>query len=145
MKKSGNRDATPRSRPTRVEIGKLVVDGRVIGDALQSRRKALGLSLDAVSKKAQIGVATIHAIEHGNLSMCLDKFLTLLGALDLTPLDVLGDYVVDRSTDQEFGAELARRAKSSLPGLLSTILRLVGEPQQACIPTGKSETQKERR
>lgn len=124
-----NRDgeASSRSHPTRVEVGSLAVDGSMIGEALQSRRKDLGLPIDAVAKKAGIGAATVHAVEHGNLSIGLDRFLALLGALNLKPLDVLGTYVVDPTSTASFERELARRARSNLPSLLSTILQLIGE------------------
>jgi transcriptional regulator with XRE-family HTH domain len=116
------------SVPGRIQVGDRTVDGTAVGRVLRRRRETLELSLDAVAKRAGLAAGTVHAVEHGNLSICLDNFLRLLGALGLSLIDVFGPEICGVVEQEKFAAELRTKASANLPELLEEILRSLRNP-----------------
>jgi transcriptional regulator with XRE-family HTH domain len=56
---------------------------------IRDRRASQGLSLRELADKSGVASSTIHNLEQGSYKLQLDKFLAILGALDLTPNEVL--------------------------------------------------------
>lgn len=72
-----------------IQFGRTRLDPDRIASVIKARRASLGLSLRELADKSEVASSTIHNLEQGSYKLQLDKFLAILGALDLAPQEVL--------------------------------------------------------
>lgn len=108
-----------------LKFGRTKLDPMQVASIIRGRRETLGVSLRELADQSGVASSTIHNLEQGSYKLQLDKFLAILGALDLTPLEVLEiDQHIDipPPTDQE--ALVARLLRT---GDHAALLRLLAE------------------
>lgn len=76
------RDPSPVQSEDPVRFG--AAELRRLGRYLHEQRKAAGLTLQILSERAEVGVASIRALEAGRTSPSLTTVLRVVGALGLT-------------------------------------------------------------
>jgi len=72
-----------------ITFGRTRLDPRRIASVIRSRRESMGLSLRELAEQCGVASSTIHNLEQGSYKLQLDKFLAVLGALNLAPHEVL--------------------------------------------------------
>src|SRR5690242_4206098 len=96
------------------------VPGLRVGEIVRMRRESLAMTIKDVATSAELSVASLHALEHGRLSIQLDNFLKILRVLKLDITDVLPSKLRPESSLSEarFEVLLAEHARSNLEGLI---------------------------
>jgi transcriptional regulator with XRE-family HTH domain len=108
-----------------VQYGRTRLDPERIASVIRERRAALGISLRDLADKSGVASSTIHNLEQGSYKLQLDKFLAILGALDLVPQEVLEiDQRIESPPLTEQEANVARLLRA---GDHAALLRLVAE------------------
>ena len=77
------------TRNKRLQFGRTALDPAEMGTVLRMRRESLGMSQRDLADRAAVAPTTIHNMEQGSVRVQLDKFLQVLGALDLVPTQVM--------------------------------------------------------
>jgi len=77
------------AKPRRIVFGNLTVDPDRMRCVLIEQRNRLGLSHRALADLAGVAPTTVHNLEQGNHKVQLDKFLAVLGALQLVPNQII--------------------------------------------------------
>lgn len=72
-----------------VDFGRTRLDPERLARTVRERRESMGLSLRELAEQSGVASSTIHNLEGGSYKLQLDKFLSILAALDLAPTDVL--------------------------------------------------------
>ena len=80
-----------KSDKVRPELQHYQLDGALLGKSLARRRKHLKLSMQELSDRAGVSATTILKLEHGEITVQLDKFLQIMDQLGL-PLDSVIGY-----------------------------------------------------
>jgi transcriptional regulator with XRE-family HTH domain len=108
-----------------VQYGRTRLDPERIASVIRERRASLGISLRELADKSGVASSTIHNLEQGSYKLQLDKFLAILGALDLVPQEVLEiDQRIESPPLTEQEAHVARLLRT---GDHAALLRLVAE------------------
>lgn len=68
---------------------KVTESGNPIGNRVRLTRVAMGLSVQKLADKANVGRVTVIRLEDGNLGMTLKNFLKVCRALKVKPSNVL--------------------------------------------------------
>jgi transcriptional regulator with XRE-family HTH domain len=108
-----------------IQYGRTRLNPDRIATVIRDRRAAHGMSLRELADKSGVASSTIHNLEQGSYKLQLDKFLAILGALDLAPQEVLEiDQRIDTPplTEQE-----ALVAKLLREGNHAELLRLLAK------------------
>lgn len=84
---------------------------RVIGQRVQTRRKALGLTQERLGEQADLSPTFIAKIEAGVKTPSLGTLIDIAAALDLDPGDLL------RRREKQMASERARNLADSFDGL----------------------------
>jgi len=79
-----------------IQYGRTRLDPERLASVIKERRASQGISLRELAENSGVASSTIHNLEQGSYKLQLDKFLAILGALDLTPLEVME---IDRRID----------------------------------------------
>jgi len=85
----------------------------VIGQRVQTRRKALGLTQERVAEQAELSPTFVAKIEAGVKTPSLGTIIDLAAALDLDPADLV------RRSEKQADLERARNLADSFDGLTS--------------------------
>ncbi len=91
-----------------VRFGRIAIDPEKLRTVIIEQRTRLGLSHRALAQKAGVAPTTVYNLEQGKYKLQLDKFLAVLGALDLVPENVIE---IDNKLEILPESELERQVK----------------------------------
>lgn len=77
------------AKSRKIVFGSLTIDPERMRSVLVEQRNRLGLSHRALAELAGVAPTTVHNLEQGNHKVQLDKFLAILGALQLVPNQII--------------------------------------------------------
>jgi transcriptional regulator with XRE-family HTH domain len=135
---SGAVSASRRNGPARQTTG---AAGGEIGNRVAARRRDLGWSLAAVASRAGVSPTTVMSLEHGELTVQLDKFLCIVQVLGLSAAELLApDAPGSEPTGWSFKDELQRRARIDVGQILAWLSAAQAKPApdaSALTPAGR--------
>jgi transcriptional regulator with XRE-family HTH domain len=122
----------PVAKQKTIVFGNLSVDPDRMRSVLIEQRTRLGLSHRALADLAGVAPTTVHNLERGNHRVQLDKFLAVLGALQLVPNHIIEvDGTAEELPPSALEDELREIASLSNPDeVLRRLARLVERTRQ---------------